>query len=76
MNWLLWISIGFIVVGFFMLISFKKGMEERVAIAIENKDNMDGKQISPKPVIRWIWGAVLWGIVSIFLIVWSFSVYA
>lgn len=75
MNLLLWITVGFIVAGFFVLISLKKNMEERVALAIENKDFMEGKQKSPKPVVWWIWGSVLWGIVSIFLIVWSFSVY-
>lgn len=74
MNLLLWITVGFIVVGFIVLISMKKGMEERVALAIANEDSLEGKQISPKPVIWWIWGAVLWGIVSIFLIVWSFSI--
>lgn len=75
MNLLLWMTVGFIVAGFFVLISFKKSMEERVALAIENKDSTEGKQISPKPVVWWIWGSVLWGIVSNFLIVWSFSVY-
>ncbi len=75
MNLLSWITIGFIVVGFIALISMKKSMEERVALAIENKGGIDDRQVSPKPVIWWIWGAVLWGMISIFLIVWSFSVY-
>jgi hypothetical protein len=53
----------------------KKSMEERVDLAIKNKDSMEVKQISPKPVVWWIWGAVLWGIVSIFLVVCAFSIY-
>ncbi|WP_153722142.1 hypothetical protein [Sporosarcina cascadiensis] len=75
MKLLLWITVGFIAVGFLALNSMKKSMEERVAIAIQNKDSMEGKQISTKPVVWWIYGAVLWGIVSIFLIIWSFSIY-
>ncbi|MBD7908271.1 hypothetical protein H9659_08010 [Sporosarcina sp. Sa3CUA8] len=75
MNLLLWIKVGFIIVGFFVLISMKKYMEKRVALAIEYKDIMEGKQISPYPVVWWIWGAVLWGVISIFLIAWSFSAY-
>ncbi|AOV08133.1 hypothetical protein [Sporosarcina ureilytica] len=75
MDLLLWITVGFIIIGFVVLVSMKKSMEMKVALLKENKESVDGKQISPKPVIWWVWGAVLWGIVSIFLIVWSFSVY-
>lgn len=75
MNLLLWITVSFIVAGFVALISMKKGMENRVALAIEHEDSMESKQISTKPVVLWIWGVVLWGIVSIFLIVWSFAIY-
>lgn len=49
-------------------------MEERVALAIENKDGMEGKQTSTKPVVWWIVGATVWGLASMLLIVWSFSV--
>jgi hypothetical protein len=75
MNLLLWITVGFIVVGLFGLMSMKKSMEERVALAKEYKDGMEGKQASTKPVVWWIVGATLWGIASMLLIVWSFSVY-
>lgn len=75
MNVILWVTVGLIVGGFIALASMKKGMENRVALAIENENRLDSKQISTKPVIWWIWGAVLWGIVSIFLMVWYFSVY-
>lgn len=71
MNLLLWITVGFIVIGLFVLISMKKSMEERVAFAIENKDDTE----AAKPVVWWIAGATIWGIVSVLFIVWSFSVY-
>lgn len=74
MNLLLWITVGFIAVGLFVLMSMKKNMEERVALAIENKDGMEGKQTSTKPVVWWIVGATVWGLASMLLIVWSFSV--
>jgi len=75
MFFLLWITVGFIVAGFVVLTSMKKGMEERVALAIENGDSMESKQISTKPVVWWIVGATVWGLVSMLLIVWSFSIY-
>ncbi len=50
-------------------------MEERVAFAIENKDSKEEKQTSTKPVVWWIVGATVWGLVSMLLIVWIFSVY-
>lgn len=72
MDSLLWITVGFIVIGFVVLVSMKRSMERRLALI---KENEESEQNSPKPIIRWIWGSVLWGIVSMFLIVWSFSVY-
>ncbi len=72
---LLWITIGFTVIGFVVLVSMKKSMEMKVALIIENKDSMENKQISSKPVVWWIMGATVWGIVSMFLLVWSFSIY-
>lgn len=75
MNLLLWVTVCFIVVGLFVLMSMKKGMEERMALSIENKDGMAGEQTSAKPVVWWIVGATVWGLASMLLIVWSFSVY-
>lgn len=75
MNLLLWITVCFIVVGFFGLMSMKKSMEERVALAIGNKDGMEDKQASTIPVVWWIVGATVWGFVSMLLIVWTFSIY-
>lgn len=75
MDLLLWLTIEFIVIGIVVLVSMKKSTERKVALIIENEKSMGSKQISTKPVILWIMGATVWGIVSMFLIVWSFSVY-
>ncbi|WP_438350438.1 hypothetical protein ACP8HI_07225 [Paenibacillus sp. FA6] len=75
MDLLFWISVGFIVIGFVVLVSMKKSMERKVALIIENEESMESKQISNKPVIWWIVGATVWGLASMFLIVRSFSVY-
>ena len=75
MGLLLWVTVGFIVIGFVVLVSMKKGMERKVALIIANKESLESKQISTKPVVWWIVGATVWAIVSIFLIVRSFSVY-
>ena len=75
MNLLLWITVGFIVIGFVVLASMKKSMERKVALIIDNEESTESKQISTKPVVWWIAGATVWGLVSMFLIVRSFSVY-
>ena len=75
MGLFLWVTVGFIVIGIVVLVSMKKSMERKVALIIENKESMESKQISTKPVVWWIVGATVWGIVTIFLIVRSFSVY-
>ncbi|QUW22678.1 hypothetical protein JSQ81_03595 [Sporosarcina sp. Marseille-Q4063] len=75
MGLLLWVTVGFIVIGFIVLVSMKKGMERKVALIIESKESMESKQISAKHVVWWIVGATVWGLVSIFLVVQSFSVY-
>lgn len=54
MNLLIWITIGFIVIGFFILVSMKKSMEMKVSLIIENENNIESKQISNKPIIWWI----------------------
>ncbi|MEC0239771.1 hypothetical protein P4H66_07855 [Paenibacillus dokdonensis] len=75
MDLLLWIIVGFIIIGFVVLASMKKSMERKVALLIENKESMESKQILTKPVVWWIVGVTVWGLVSIFLIVRSFSIY-
>ncbi|KPH71791.1 hypothetical protein [Oceanobacillus caeni] len=75
MDLLLWITVGFIVIGFVVLFSMKKSMERRVTLIIENEKNIESEQVSNKPIIWWITGATVWGLVSMFLVVRSFSVY-
>ena len=71
MDSLLWVTIGFIIIGFVVLVSLKKSMESKLAFI---KANMESEEISmkTKSIIWWIVSAAAWGIVSIILIVWSF----
>ncbi|MFB1051459.1 hypothetical protein [Paraliobacillus sp. JSM ZJ581] len=75
MDLLLWIAVGFIVTAFVVLVSMKKSMERKVALIIENEESMESKQISNKPVILWVAGVIVWGLISMFLIIRSFSVF-
>lgn len=75
MDLLFWITVSFIVIGIVVLASMKKSMERKVVLIIENEENMESEQISAKPVVWWIWACAVWGIVSMFLVVWLFSVY-
>ncbi|CAH0306476.1 hypothetical protein SRABI133_04759 [Peribacillus simplex] len=57
---LLWITFGFIIIGFVVLSYIKR--------------NMDSKQSSTtQSIVWWIVGTTVWGIASIILIVWWFS---
>ncbi|MEF7494411.1 MULTISPECIES: hypothetical protein [Lysinibacillus] len=69
MDLLLWITIGFIIIGFIVLTSMKKGMESKVAFI--NEEN----SFKAKSVIWWIWSSTAWGIVSMFLVIWCFHHY-
>lgn len=71
MDLTLWVTVGFIVIGFIVLASMKKGMESKLAFITEYEQ--DGESpTKAKSIILWIWGATAWGIVSMFLIVWWF----
>ncbi|RYL97009.1 hypothetical protein EWH99_13590 [Sporolactobacillus sp. THM7-7] len=74
MDLLLWITIGFIIIGFAVLVSMKKGMESKLAFI---KANMEDEESSTKAksIIWWIVSTAAWGIVSIFLVVWCFHNY-
>ena len=74
MNLLLWITIGFIIIGFAVLISMKKDMESKVAFIKENPED-EGNSSKAKSVIWWVWGATGFGIVSMYLVVWCFDNY-
>ncbi|WP_026673988.1 hypothetical protein [Alkalihalobacterium bogoriense] len=71
MDLLLLITIGFIIIGFVVLVSLKKSMESKVAFIKANIANEESST-KAKSVIGWIVSATAWGIVSIILIVWSF----
>ena len=74
MDLLLWIAIGFIIMGYVVLISMKKGMESKVAFIKANTED-EGNSLKAKSVILWVWGATAWGIVSMYLVVWCFNNY-
>ncbi|MCM3763850.1 hypothetical protein [Neobacillus niacini] len=71
MDLLLWITIGFIIIGFVVLISMKKGMESKLAFITANMEDEESSK-KAKSIIWWIASATAWGIVSMFLIVWWF----
>lgn len=72
MNLLLWIIIGFILIGFVVLVSMKKNMESKLASI---KGNMESGESSRKikSICWWIISTVAWGVVSMILIVWWFQ---
>ena len=74
MDLLLWITIGFIIIGFVVLTSMKKGMESKVAFIKANPEDEENSS-KAKSVIWWIWSTVAWGMVSIFLVVRCFHHY-
>ncbi|MEK3973860.1 hypothetical protein [Psychrobacillus sp. FSL K6-1267] len=71
MDILLWISIGFIIIGFVVLISMKKGMESKLDFITANREEEESLTKS-KSIIWWIVSTTAWGIVSMILIVWWF----
>ena len=74
MDLLLWITIGFVIIGFVVVFSMKKGMESKVAYIKANVED-EGNPSKAKSVIWWIWGTVAWGLVSMFLVVLCFKNY-
>ncbi|MFC7319820.1 hypothetical protein [Halobacillus campisalis] len=72
MDVLLWITIGFILIGFVVLVSMKRSMESKLAFIKENPESADSS-IKSKAIIWWIVSTTAWGVVSIFLVVLVFS---
>ena len=64
----LWITIGFIIVGFVVLTSMKKSMESKLAF-IKSNNVDEGSLKQAKSIIWWIVGTTAWGTVSMILIV-------
>lgn len=71
MDLLLWITIGFIIIGFIVLISMKTSMENKLVYITANSED-DESLVKAKSIIWWIASATVWGIVSMILIVWYF----
>ncbi|GAA0302045.1 hypothetical protein GGQ92_002287 [Gracilibacillus halotolerans] len=67
----LWITIGFITGGFAILFSMKKRMESKVAFITANTGD-EGNSAKASSVIWWVASTTVWGIVSMFFIVWWF----
>lgn len=71
MDLLLWINIGFITIGFVVLVSMKKSMESKLAFIQANMESEEGSSRT-KSIVWWIVSTIVWGVVSIILIVWWF----
>lgn len=69
---LLCITVGFIIIGFVILVSMKKSMESKLTFI---KRNIETEKSLTTPIVWWIVGTTVWGIVSILLIVWWFSLH-
>lgn len=69
---MVWLTVAFIVIGFVILVSMKKGMERKLALLMENEESIGKEKISTNPIIWWIGGAVILGVISMFLIICSF----
>jgi len=68
---LLWITTGFMLIGFVVLVSMKKGMESKIAFIKANMED-EGNLSKAKSVIWWICGATAWGVGAISLVGWWF----
>jgi hypothetical protein len=73
---MLWITGGFIIFGFVVLVSMKKNMENKLAFIKTNmENNIESTKGSTKLIVWWIVGTTVWGIVSMILIVGWFHKY-
>lgn len=71
---LLWITISFIVIGFVVFASMKKGMENKLSFITTNEESEESS-VKTRSIIWWIFSVTAWGIVSMGLIVWNFHTY-
>ncbi|MFG6146830.1 hypothetical protein [Halobacillus sp. B23F22_1] len=72
MDLLLWMTIGFIMLGFVVLVSMKRSMESKLAFIKENPESAESS-IKSKAIIWWIVSTTAWGVLSIILVVLAFS---
>lgn len=75
MGLLLWVTVGFIGLGFVLLVLMKRGMESKLAFVTENGESVESSR-DAKSMVRWIYGVALWGVISMALVVWSFHHYS
>lgn len=75
MGLLFWVTVGFIGLGFVLLVLMKRGMENKLAFITENGDSEESSR-DAKLMVRWIYGVTLWGVISMALVVWSFHHYS
>ncbi|SFC44098.1 hypothetical protein SAMN04488102_1076 [Alkalibacterium subtropicum] len=71
MDLLLWVTISFIVIGFSVLFFMKKGMDIKLA-HIQKKSEYEEKTKKEKAIVWWIRGVIVWGIISMLLIILNF----
>lgn len=72
MDLLLWIYIGFVIIGLVVLAFMKKGMERKLALIAANTEVEESSAKKAKSIIWWIGCTAVWGIVSMIVIVWWF----
>ncbi len=73
MDLLLWVTVSFIVIGFAVLFFMKKGMELKLAHIQKNSEDEENAK-KQRSIIWWIRAAVVWGIVSMSLIILNFYI--
>lgn len=72
MDLLLWMTIGFILIGLVVLTSMKKEMESKLAFIKANSENEESSTEAKSIIWSIVW-TTAWGIVSMFLVVWCFQ---
>lgn len=74
LNLILGMTILFIIIGLAFILLKKKEMERQVAFIKENVEGT-GNDLRRKRVIWWIGSTIVWGIVSMFLVILCFYYY-
>lgn len=60
---MIWITVGFIIFGYVVLVSMRKNMENKLAFIKTNmENNIESIKGSPQLIVWWIVGTTVWGI--------------
>ncbi len=60
---MIWITVGFIIFGYVVLVSVRKNMENKLAFIKTNmENNIESIKGSPQLIVWWIVGTTVWGI--------------